>query len=146
MSTAEVSELLSKVPGVLEANVYGVAVPHYDGKAGMVSLHTNPMEFQLESMSAFVRDQLPTYARPLFLRWRTTTTTTTTTTSSGGDNEKTSTFKYQKHRYAQEGFRRSQYQGAHQQDAIYVWWSKSATYVPLTDDLLAQIDANDVRF
>lgn len=38
VSTAEVSECLGKYPGVIDANVYGVAVPNHDGKAGCAAL------------------------------------------------------------------------------------------------------------
>ena len=38
VATSEVAEALSAVPGVREANVYGVAVPGHDGRAGMAAL------------------------------------------------------------------------------------------------------------
>ena len=42
MSTAEVSEVLGKYPGVLEANVYGVQLPGHDGKAGAAAIYIDP--------------------------------------------------------------------------------------------------------
>ena len=38
VSTNEVAEVISGVPGVQETNVYGATVPHHDGKAGMACL------------------------------------------------------------------------------------------------------------
>jgi acyl-CoA synthetase (AMP-forming)/AMP-acid ligase II len=38
VSTAEVSEVLGRFPGVLEANVYGVEIPGHDGKAGTAAI------------------------------------------------------------------------------------------------------------
>ena len=38
VSTTEVSEVLGKYPGLLEANVYGVAIPGHDGKAGAAAI------------------------------------------------------------------------------------------------------------
>jgi len=38
VSTNEVSEVISQIKGVHEANVYGVAIPGFDGRAGMASL------------------------------------------------------------------------------------------------------------
>merc|ERR1711998_125591 len=38
VSTMEVSEVLSAFPGIVDANVYGVAVPGKDGRACMVAL------------------------------------------------------------------------------------------------------------
>jgi len=42
VSTAEVSEVLGKYPGVVEANVYGVELPGHDGKAGAAALLIEP--------------------------------------------------------------------------------------------------------
>jgi acyl-coenzyme A synthetase/AMP-(fatty) acid ligase len=42
VSTAEVSEVLGRFPGVIDANVYGVEVPGHDGRAGCAALLLNP--------------------------------------------------------------------------------------------------------
>ncbi len=44
VSTAEVSEVLGKFPGVLEANVYGVDLPGHDGKAGAAAIYVDPQQ------------------------------------------------------------------------------------------------------
>ena len=44
VSTAEVSEVIGKFPGVVEANVYGVLLPKHDGRAGCAALYINPNE------------------------------------------------------------------------------------------------------
>jgi len=41
VSTAEVSEVLGRYPGISEATVYGVSLPGHDGKAGMAAVYTN---------------------------------------------------------------------------------------------------------
>jgi acyl-CoA synthetase (AMP-forming)/AMP-acid ligase II len=46
VSTAEVSEVLGKFPGVVEANVYGVALPGHDGRAGCAAIYIKPEERQ----------------------------------------------------------------------------------------------------
>jgi acyl-CoA synthetase (AMP-forming)/AMP-acid ligase II len=38
VSTSEVAEIIHTLDGVEEANVYGVAVPGFDGKAGMAAI------------------------------------------------------------------------------------------------------------
>jgi acyl-CoA synthetase (AMP-forming)/AMP-acid ligase II len=38
VSTTEVSEVLGRFPGVVDANVYGVELPHHDGRAGCAAL------------------------------------------------------------------------------------------------------------
>jgi fatty-acyl-CoA synthase len=67
VSTNEVAEVLGRHPGVREANVYGVAVPGADGRAGMASLVVDS-DFNLPSLHAGVRRELAPYARPLFIR------------------------------------------------------------------------------
>ncbi|KAK0721104.1 hypothetical protein B0H67DRAFT_578144 [Lasiosphaeris hirsuta] len=71
VSTAEVAQALGTHPAVLEANVYGVQLPHHDGRAGCVALAIDqPLasEELLASLAKHARDNLPKYAVPLFLR------------------------------------------------------------------------------
>lgn len=42
VSTAEVAEVLGKFEGVVEANVYGVALPKTDGRAGCAAVYVEP--------------------------------------------------------------------------------------------------------
>jgi fatty-acyl-CoA synthase len=67
VSTAQVAEAVSSCPGVSQAVVYGVAVPHADGKAGMATIVVQPT-FALAHLREHLATQLPEYARPLFLR------------------------------------------------------------------------------
>ena len=67
VSTAEVALRLQAVPGVVEANVYGVEVPGADGRAGMAALVTNA-DFDIGILAARIAADLPEYARPAFLR------------------------------------------------------------------------------
>jgi fatty-acyl-CoA synthase len=66
VSTGEVSGALLAVPGIREANVYGVTVPGLDGRAGMAALVVDG-DFNLEQLPARLK-ALPPYARPIFLR------------------------------------------------------------------------------
>ena len=71
VSTTEVAETIAQFAGVQEAIVYGVEVPHHDGRAGMAALVVdNIAEFDLEGLLAFLTGRLPAYARPVFLRFR----------------------------------------------------------------------------
>ncbi|MHB8284289.1 MAG: long-chain-acyl-CoA synthetase [Caulobacteraceae bacterium] len=67
VSTTEVESRLSEIPGVEEANVYGVPVPNTEGKAGMAALVTSP-DFDVSGLQAAVDAALPAYARPAFVR------------------------------------------------------------------------------
>jgi len=90
VATSEVSERLSDIPGVKEANVYGVAVPEADGRAGMASVVTGP-DFDLKTFETQSEASLPAYAQPLFLRLQ-------------PEIEITGTFKYRKTDLVEEGF------------------------------------------
>ena len=90
VSTGEVSERLSEIPGVKEANVYGVEVPGTDGRAGMASLVTGP-EFDVAAFQTKSEAMLPAYAQPLFLRLQPAF-------------ETTGTFKYRKLDLVKDGF------------------------------------------
>ncbi|MFZ4605723.1 MAG: long-chain-acyl-CoA synthetase [Caulobacter sp.] len=90
VSTGEVADQLAEAPGVLEANVYGVAVPGQDGRAGMVALTVDD-DFDLTGFYAHVDSKLPSYAQPLFLRLQ-------------RQIETTGTFKYRKVDLVEEGF------------------------------------------
>jgi fatty-acyl-CoA synthase len=67
VSTGEVGEVLAAAPGILEANVYGVAVPGMEGRAGMASLVVGG-DFDMEGLPARLKARLAPYAWPLFLR------------------------------------------------------------------------------
>lgn len=85
VSTAEVSEAVGTHDAVLEANVYGVAVPGHDGRAGCAALVLGggattsasasstgdfalPTEATLASLARHVRAELPAFAVPIWLR------------------------------------------------------------------------------
>jgi len=90
VSTNEVAETLNEAPGVLESNVYGVPVPGADGRAGMASLNCSD-EFSLTDFTHFVREKLPIFQRPYFLRIQ-------------QGMRITGTFKHQKVDYQKEGY------------------------------------------
>jgi fatty-acyl-CoA synthase len=90
VSTSEVSERLSEVEGVQEANVYGVEVPGAEGRAGMAALVIGD-GFDIAKLQAHVEASLPPYAQPVFLRVT-------------QEMETTGTFKYRKIDLAAQGF------------------------------------------
>jgi fatty-acyl-CoA synthase len=67
VATSEVGEALAAVPGVLEANVYGVHVPGIEGRAGMAALVVDG-GFDISALADRLRGRLAPYARPIFVR------------------------------------------------------------------------------
>ena len=57
--------------------MYGVSVPSADGRAGMAAVVLDA-DLDLPAFRAHLRERLPGYARPLFLRIRNTLDVTTT--------------------------------------------------------------------
>jgi acyl-CoA synthetase (AMP-forming)/AMP-acid ligase II len=68
VSTTEVAEVLSTFPGVIEINVYGVEVPHMDGRAPMAAIVADDESLDLDGLAKYAFANLPSYAVPLFLR------------------------------------------------------------------------------
>jgi fatty-acyl-CoA synthase len=67
VATSEVSAALGREAGIREANVYGVAVPGAEGRAGMAALVADGA-FDITQLAAHLARRLPHYARPIFLR------------------------------------------------------------------------------
>ncbi|KAI6782667.1 Fatty acid transporter protein-like protein [Emericellopsis cladophorae] len=97
VSTSEVSEAVGMHPAVKEANVYGVELPHHDGRAGCAAVYLYqhaPLDETLRSLAEHTRSQLPKYAVPLFLR---------VVKGDPGGAHTTGTNKQQKHFLRQAG-------------------------------------------
>ena len=126
VSTGEVGEVLAAVPGVREANVYGVAIPGLDGRAGMAALVADG-DFNLDDLSARVRTRLAPYARPIFLRL-------------SPRIEVTGTFKQRKVDLVRQGFDPSAIS-----DPLYFMDSVSGRYEALTAERHGEILAGTIR-
>ena len=73
VATSEVAAAIVAFPGIIEATVYGVAVPGTEGAAGMAALVVDGA-FDFSQLRKHLARVLPSYARPLFLRIRTAST------------------------------------------------------------------------
>ena len=125
VSTAEVEQRLVDAPGVKEVIAYGVPVPGAEGKAGMVTLVVEG-RFSAKDFAAYADEQLPHYARPVFVRLAKTL-------------ETTGTFKYRKVDLVTDGFDPSKIDGA-----VYVRGGKSG-YTKLTAEGFAAIQSGHNR-
>ncbi|KAL4165997.1 hypothetical protein KRP22_014703 [Phytophthora ramorum] len=68
VATNEVAEAVSKFPGLSEICIYGVEVPGNEGRACMAAMVFDEKAFDLKEFALFVKQRLPSYALPLFLR------------------------------------------------------------------------------
>jgi acyl-CoA synthetase (AMP-forming)/AMP-acid ligase II len=123
VSTNEVAEVLNGAKGVLESNVYGVAVPGNEGRAGMASINTNG-ELDLNEFARYVVSRLPAYQRPYFLRLQ-------------QEMRVTGTFKHQKTGYRDEGF-----DPAKVSDPLF--FLDGDSYVPIDQSLFQRLQAGEV--
>jgi fatty-acyl-CoA synthase len=116
VSTQEVAEAISGFAGLEIANVYGVAVPGHEGRAGMASLILRDRDaFDGAAFFAHVEERLPRYAVPVFLRLP-------------REPDLTTTFKLRKVDLKRDG-----YDPARVADPLYVRVEAERAYLPLTD-------------
>ncbi len=125
VSTSEVSEAICNFPGIKHANVYGVAIPGAEGRIGMAALVVDG-RLDLIAFRNHLASQLPSYARPAFLRIR-------------QDVELTGTFKYSKTDLVRQG-----YDPTATSDAIYFDNPESKSFVPLDRFLFDRIQARQI--
>jgi fatty-acyl-CoA synthase len=126
VATSEVAEAISAFPSIADANVYGVAVPGTEGRAGMAAIALKgPLD--LASLRSHLMKLLPAYARPLFLRVR-------------QGLEVTATFKHQKGRLVSDGYDPSLIE-----DPIYFDHAARQAFVPLDAALYDDIRCGRIR-
>jgi len=126
VATNEVAGVLSGFPGVTQANVYGVAVPGYDGRAGMASVVVEGQP-DLAKLKAHVDRELPHYARPVFLRL-------------SQESDTTSTFKFKKTNLVKAGFDPKKVS-----DPLYYADPATDAFVPIDADVFDGIHEGTVR-
>jgi len=126
VATSEVSEVLAVFPGIRDANVYGVSVPGYEGRAGMAALVVEG-ELDFEALGRYVAAQLPHYAQPLFLRLQ-------------GRPRETMTFKRKKIDLVRESF-----DPTTTTEPLYFNDPETGRFIPLDAALYERIRAGEIR-
>jgi fatty-acyl-CoA synthase len=124
VATSEVAEAIAQFPGVLHANVYGVAVPGVEGRVGMAALVADA-DLNLASLHAHLSSSLPNYARPVFLRIRDRV-------------DLTGTFKYSKVEVQREAYNPSA-------TSDLLFFESADGYVPLDRYLYLRIQHGEFR-
>jgi len=128
VATSEVAEAICGFDGVKEADVYGVAIPGTDGRAGMATIVADDRRLDLAAFRAHLVDHLPDHARPLFLRVR-------------DHLPVTATFKHTKSALVREG-----YDPAAIDDALYFDDRERQAFIPLDTALYRRIHNGQLQW
>lgn len=128
VSTSEVSESFGAHAAVHEANVYGIELPHHDGRAGCVALvlAEEPSDRLMHDLAKHVHAELPRFAVPLFIRLT-------------KQLETTGTNKHQKHVARTQGVDPEKVSG----DELY--WLKNGKYVKFSKQDWEELNGGRVK-
>ena len=128
VSTSEVESIITSFSNVQSSVVYGVEVPHSNGKAGMAAITLkDSRNFDLKHFSEFLNSSLPRYAIPVFVRFR-------------QNLEVTGTFKLRKVTLKEEGYNPHKIS-----DPLYLWDSNSKCLEKLALDVYKAINSGNLR-
>ena len=132
VSTTQVENIVSEYPKIADAVVYGVEIPHTNGRAGMAAI-TLLDGMQLDTtdyakMYEQFKSSLPAYAIPVFIRIQQKV-------------EITGTFKHQKNKLKAQAFNLNE-----TDEQILVLLPGEKTYSPLTLEIYNNIQSYKYRF
>ncbi|CAG4952138.1 unnamed protein product [Parnassius apollo] len=127
VSTAEVEGVISNLIGLKDTVVYGVTIPHVEGKAGMAAIADPDNKLNLTELAKGMTSALPVFARPLFLRIL-------------PEPPLTATFKLKKKELIEQGYNPSL-----NSDPIYFLDQKTESYVPVNDKLYNDIVQGNIK-
>jgi len=129
VSTTQVSNVVNRFGQMEDVNVYGVKIPGSEGRCGMAAVKLLDGEvIDWAKLGAFVCDNLPSYARPYFIRVRSTI-------------DATNSFKQVKTQLQKEGFDPNVIK-----DPLYFLHPEKNVYVELTPELYEQIIDHTIKF
>jgi acyl-CoA synthetase (AMP-forming)/AMP-acid ligase II len=129
VSTNEVADILNRFDHLEDCNVYGVTVKNTEGRAGMAALTPGAgRDIDWNAFSNYIIKNLPTYARPYFVRIL-------------KEKDVTSTFKQVKFRLQEQGF-----DPAIIKDPLYFLDPGKKAYVKLTNDIYEEIQDGKVKW
>ncbi|XP_037546274.1 very long-chain acyl-CoA synthetase [Nematolebias whitei] len=127
VATTEVADHLLTMDFVEEANVYGVKVPGHEGRIGMAALTLKKnMDFDGKVIYQHIKNYLPSYARPRFIRIQDALAVT-------------GTFKQLKTKLSEEGFNPSVIQ-----DPLF-FLEDNKGYIPMSQEIYSSISEGTLR-
>ena len=113
--------MLGQFGQIHEANVYGIPVPHADGRCGcaavVMAAGVTVDNFDFEGLARHVISMLPRYAVPIFLRMT-------------GALQYTGTFKIQKGVAKREGVNLDLIEKSGSRDRVYWLPANGTSYIP----------------
>jgi citronellyl-CoA synthetase len=127
VSTIEVEGIISSLSQVSGGAVYGVSIPHTDGKAGMATLTLSvPLAaFDWEAFAHALDQELPRYAVPILVR-------------IAAELETTATHKIKKKALKDDGYQT--------EDPVFVRLPSAEAFVQLHAELRQQMEAGTLGF
>jgi len=129
VATQEVEKAIDSFPGVSSSAVYGITVPHSDGKAGMAAIvKDDKTSLDISKLAIHLKTSLPKYAVPIFVRFV-------------PDFEWTATHKIKKTNLKTQGYDLSQVQ-----EGMYVLLPESEKYEMMNDEIYRNIAAGKYKF
>lgn len=129
VATTEVEAAVNEYPCIEHSVAYGVEIPGTDGRAGMAALTLKDINnFDIGAFSRHLREKLPPYAVPVFLR-------------INEQEEVTGTFKYRKVELKKE-----HYDLAQVNEPLFVMLPEQAQFVPLKASIADLIQQQAFRF
>ena len=126
VSTTEVEAMISNMVHLKDAAVYGVEIPGAEGRAGMAAIHDPEGEVDIKEFGNAVKEQLPSFARPIFVRLV-------------KKLDITGTYKLRKFNLQREGYNISAIDKTGCNDKFFFLHPKAGTYQDLTSDLVNSI-------
>lgn len=129
VSTEEVESVVNLFGQIEMCSVYGVLIPNTGGRAGMVTaVKSGEEEFNFSKFYELMKEYLPKYSIPLFLRFK-------------EELEVTATHKIQKSKLKKEEYNINEIT-----DPVYVLLPKSSEYVLLTKEIHENILNNEYDY
>ncbi|MGI9438219.1 MAG: long-chain-acyl-CoA synthetase [Parvibaculales bacterium] len=128
VATTEVESVIMKWPEIEDAVVYGVTVPGRDGRCGMLYLTQKEAgQIDLNGLAAHMRENLPAYAVPRFIR-------------VGKKVDVTGTFKFQKTK-----LKNAAYKVDEVDDALFLLARDADGVEAMTAEVQAKVDDGEAR-
>lgn len=129
VSTTELENICMQFPGVEDCTAYGVEIPETNGRAGMVCISTQEQNLNLDDLLAYFKSNLPAYAIPRFIRFKSIL-------------ETTGTFKHKKSELKEDAFQINR-----TSDPLYVMLPPdNSSYLQLTHSIHDSIMNGDYPF